>query len=346
MPEGLPLDLDALLAPISEEQPGGSNLFLSLKGQLDELRREVLPEPDVPEEDVKVADWRGLEARTRDILARQCKDIRVSLYLVLALIKLYGYAGLDQGLQLLTGLYDRCWDYLYPVIDPEDNDLSPRSDPLENMLDSADKGLLIPSVLRQTTLVWGADGTFSYLDWPTVKKGVSEEEREAFDKAVRSTSTEKAREQVNAIAACLEDLQTFRALLQTRFGHDAPALVHLRDAIDDGKKLADYILQVVEPSGPAQEHETNTLVEGGASPGAVATGGPARTRGDIYRQLRQLADALQYQEPHSPVPYLIRRAVQLGDMAFPELLKTLVRDLNVLTELNRELGIPGEEASS
>jgi type VI secretion system protein ImpA len=44
-------------------------------------------------------------------------------------------------------------------------------------------------------------------------------------------------------------------------------------------------------------------------------------------------------EPHSPIPYLIQRAVELGSLPFPELIKELVRDQKILTDLNRELGI-------
>jgi hypothetical protein len=57
---------------------------------------------------------------------------------------------------------------------------------------------------------------------------------------------------------------------------------------------------------------------------------------------------LEELEPHSPIPYLVRRAVELGEMRFPDLAKQLIRSPDLLTELYREFGIhpDAEEASS
>ncbi len=54
---------------------------------------------------------------------------------------------------------------------------------------------------------------------------------------------------------------------------------------------------------------------------------------------------LQRLEPHSPIPYLINRAVELGALSFPDLMRQLIRDSDVLMTMNRELGIkpPPEE---
>jgi type VI secretion system protein ImpA len=61
-----------------------------------------------------------------------------------------------------------------------------------------------------------------------------------------------------------------------------------------------------------------------------------------YNRLREAADQLLRMEPHSPIPYLIRRAADLGQKPFPEMIKSFVRDDNLLRELRRELGIPDE----
>jgi type VI secretion system protein ImpA len=59
----------------------------------------------------------------------------------------------------------------------------------------------------------------------------------------------------------------------------------------------------------------------------------------VYQQLAEAAARLQQLEPHSPIPYLVQRAVELGALPFPELIRALIREPNVLSELNRELGI-------
>ena len=68
------------------------------------------------------------------------------------------------------------------------------------------------------------------------------------------------------------------------------------------------------------------------------------TREDIYHRLSEAANLLERMEPHSPVPFLIRRAVALGSMPFPLMMKALIRSdyHQALSEMNRELGIPEE----
>jgi type VI secretion system protein ImpA len=336
MPEGLPLDIDALLAPVSEDSPSGTVSFSQLKYQFDELRRQTEPEDLAPEEEPKVADWRTLESQTREALATQCKDLRITGYLIEALMKRYGFEGLVEGLKLVKGLLEQSWDYLLPGI--EDGDLSSRSEPLENMLDVPDKGLRLPTSVRMVPLVRGDEGTYSFLEWQAIQQGRSDRQ-EDFDTGVSRTPPDAAANLVKSIEESLETLRSLRAAMDSRFGSDAPALVHLQEAIEDSQRLARFVKQKVTPDSPEGEEETHTPGEGDGSDSKSAAGS-SMSRAGIYKQLNKLADALAKQEPHSPVPYLIRRAVQLGELPFPELIKNLIRDMNVINEINREFGIP------
>ena len=63
------------------------------------------------------------------------------------------------------------------------------------------------------------------------------------------------------------------------------------------------------------------------------------SRADAYRMLNEAADLLQQIEPHSPVPLLVKRAVKLGELKFPDLMKALIRENAVIDELNRLMGL-------
>ena len=52
--------------------------------------------------------------------------------------------------------------------------------------------------------------------------------------------------------------------------------------------------------------------------------GPIQSRAEAYKRLGEAADYLIKAEPHSPVPYLVKRAVAWGNMSFGELLVELV----------------------
>ena len=54
-------------------------------------------------------------------------------------------------------------------------------------------------------------------------------------------------------------------------------------------------------------------------------------------------------EPHSPIPILIQRAVELGSLPFPQLMgalakdqlmNALIRDPNILQEIGRAVSVP------
>ena len=113
------IDVEAILQPIAGGNPAGKDVrdgkdFDVLK----EARRqeEVLSQGDW-QRDVKVADWpKAIQIATK-ILTEQSKDLQVATWLVEALIKRHGFAGLRDGLKILRGLHANFWDGLYPVVE-------------------------------------------------------------------------------------------------------------------------------------------------------------------------------------------------------------------------------------
>jgi type VI secretion system protein ImpA len=64
-----------------------------------------------------------------------------------------------------------------------------------------------------------------------------------------------------------------------------------------------------------------------------------RSRAEAYQLLAEIAEFLVRTEPHSPVPYLVSRAVAWGSMPLEELLSELVRNSGELTEIYRLLNL-------
>src|SRR5438128_2669895 len=110
-----------------------------------------------------------------------------------------------------------------------------------------------------------------------------------------------------------------------KMGPLAPGLIDLRGAVEDCRKLIKQILgQKGEEGG---EVGGNSSMEAAPSSSGAAKAG---SREQAYRQLAQAAAVLRQLEPHSPIPYLIQRAVELGAMPFPQLMRALIREQNVL----------------
>jgi type VI secretion system protein ImpA len=353
MPDSPLLDFDALLKPIPGASPAGSSeVYLTLRSQLEEMRKEDRPEDYPPgdfarPETAKYADWDGILTLTRDTLLHTAKDLRLAGYLTEALVKKHGYAGLRDGLRLVRGLVETCWDYLLPAV--EDGDASGRLQPLENMLDSPVRGLRLPTAVRGVVLVKGGGRELSYLDWDRSQNtqlatdDVRKTLTETFEKATGAAKHEECIAAEAALGEDLQELKLLRKALEARAGDAAPGLTELGGAVEDCRRLlTGYVLpRIAPPARPGADAETDKQ-EGQASGAAGASRSAATlaSRAEAYQRLAEVAALLKQLEPHSPIPYLLERAVVLGRLPFPQMIKELVRDGAVLGVLGRELGLP------
>ena len=65
------------------------------------------------------------------------------------------------------------------------------------------------------------------------------------------------------------------------------------------------------------------------------------SRDEAYALLDRAAEYLMRAEPHSPVPYLVKRAVSWGAMPLDELLGELLSEAGDLNQLYKLLGMHG-----
>lgn len=135
----------------------------------------------------------------------------------------------------------------------------------------------------------------------------------------------------------------------------APAPDALRDLWAAGgaaDRLADSLvadLPAALDPGPGHGAPVPPAPEGPSGPPAPAgSAGPSAlaltSRQAAYRTLDAVADYLQRIEPHSPTPYLIRRAVHWGRLPLPQLLQELLREEGDLNRLFKVLGLPQDDA--
>ena len=132
-----------------------------------------------------------------------------------------------------------------------------------------------------------------------------------------------------------EELDALVQNLTARMGREAPGLTAVRESLGNCRALGAADLAEERTRRPRPRVHASAEDEGtggggggggGGRAGGIATGGGRRmlTRADVYARLSEAAALLQQMEPHSPVPYLIQRAIALGSMQFPELMKNLI----------------------
>jgi type VI secretion system protein ImpA len=342
------LDYDALLAPLPGDNPAGEPVAFTTRRTFEDKRKEVRPTLHNPD-DYRDPDWDGIRELAEKILRTQSKDLMVAARLTEALTLLHDFAGLNAGLQLMHRLVVEAWDRIHPEI--EDGDLEVRATPF-NWLDDPARGALFPNRLRTIPILRHDEKTLSWQQWRDVqdaKNGAMPQDE--LDALMVSTTREHCSACVDAIKHSQATLNDIATALDAKLGDLAPTFVTLREALTQCLLLAEQVLD--RKGGPALpelveavevEVPPTDLPTGASGPVAVAPPAPRSVnRDDIYRQLTLLADQLQKLEPNSPIPYLIQRAVRLGMMPFPQMLRKLIRQPEIVADvLDRDLDLPVE----
>jgi type VI secretion system ImpA/VasJ family protein len=89
-------------------------------------------------------------------------------------------------------------------------------------------------------------------------------------------------------------------------------------------------------SGPHADGTSALPASGGGG------GGPITNRKVAFERLKEVADFLRRTEPHSPVSYLVNRAVKWGDMPLETVLSELVKNKDVRLQIMETLGLKEE----
>jgi type VI secretion system protein ImpA len=301
---------------------------------LDGMRREEDPAFDVAGKG-KTSDWKGVVARCEETLATKSKDLQLAAYLAEGLARLHGYAGLHDGLRVVNGLVERYWDGLHPGVEGGEIVPGVRAKWLSWLGSSNDfrttvkripiasgRGAMARSWLdfeesrRLDDASMLADKT-AYNELVQLGRITGEE----WKTALNATPLERLQQLAADVKACDEELRRLTAACEEKLGADSPSLLALSELLEECGGLLEKTVAAQTPL-PAEAPAA------GGSPGAARPGaasGPIATRDDAYRRLREVADFLRRSEPHSPVSYLIDRAVRWGQLPFQDLLRDVLK---------------------
>ncbi|MHC4644362.1 MAG: type VI secretion system protein TssA [Planctomycetota bacterium] len=334
------IDVESLLSEVSSEAPCGEDLsydasFLALE---DLLRTK--PAGGVVEGVEEVAEepnWRDVRERSLELLQRS-KDLRVVMYLVLALLKIEGLAGLRDGLALLRGLLERYWDHVYPQLDPDDN-----LDPLEriNILQSLSPATVseqdpmkFKQRLAEVPLSNSAQaGRFGLRDIQIAKGEITVTGDEAagaadmslIDAAFQDTATDE----LEAISQTTEEALGHLAGITTAFSTSAaqgqtPDISGFQAVLGSIHKCVQGYLAKRGLGGAVAE---GTPAGGGESEkGGVSLAGEIRSPQEALLAIEKVCQYFDRHEPSSPVPLLLRRARRLVSKNFLEVIQDVCPD--------------------
>ena len=359
------IDLDALLKPISDETPSGESVRYS--GIYDEIGEARRADDDLDlgewEHELKTADYRKVIELATNTLSNETKDLQIAAWFSEAVVREHGFLGLRDSLKLLSGLIENFWDTLFPEIDEGDEEGR------VNALVWMDREAAL--AIQRSPITEGAGyGLIDYRDAKTfdipenLESFDSEQQKKYNDLKKRAakgnrTTADKWKIAINlskrafyedldfAIKECWEEYENLNKVMEAKFDPKQVAgLGDMKKALEDIQSQTDKLLERKRDEEPdpiedivTMDGETDGTGTGAGGGSGFSAGGAINNRREALRRLTEVASFFSQTEPHSPVSYLVNRAVKWGEMPLDSWLAEVVKDQTVLGQLKETLGM-------
>ncbi|BDM22741.1 MULTISPECIES: type VI secretion system protein TssA [Pseudomonas] len=352
------LSLSALRTPI--DGGAGEDLsFSSLFDQIKEARRadpEYLTQGDW-QTDLKQADWEQVIQLAAAGLTEQSKDLMLVAWLSEGLAHRKQFPGIRFSLAVAQALLEDFWDTLYPSLDEGVDERATRLAWLTTTLTEVVRTLPITQGQGYSLLKYEESRQVENLarQNPSAMHQALEEGKinaELFQRSVVLTDTEHLHTRYAQISECLAACQQLQATADAAFASDAPSFLALNDVLVRARQLVERLLkergvELAQASGASAEETAQPerpAAAAGTVPAAVQRGdnAPLRTvplnREEAFTLLQGVAQFFKQTEPHSPVPYLVERAIKWGNMPLESWLNDVIKDSSVVDGIRDVLG--------
>jgi type VI secretion system protein ImpA len=316
------------LRPLSAEHPAGGSLQETASyTEIQEARAS--DDPSLPmgvwERELKKSDWSRVSKLTQMILLEKSKDLQIAIWFAEAQVHLHGIVKLPACILLLAELTNTFWDDIHPLMDG--GDVEYRTNLFAWMNDK------LPMVIRQVTLAESVSGeTYTWIDWERAlheQSGLSESAARAgqgslgvIKQAVDQTNIAFYQELFEDLSDSIIALEYLSEMLGGLLASDAPSLAGLSGLLASQR---DTIVDLTSGRSLLEGADTEIDVEGLSSEeqaGSSQTDTTQEMVVDRQRAYAQLAEAAEYllrDDPHSPVPHLVYKAIEWGRLSTPDL---------------------------
>jgi type VI secretion system protein ImpA len=334
------LDLDKLLAEISEDAPCGEDLeydpaFGELERATEGKPEQQFGETIIPAED---PNWKDVKRLAIELLGRT-KDLRAAAHLTRALIRQDGIPGLADGLELIRGYIEKYWDTVHPQLDPDDNnDPTMRVNAVVQLCNPTTEfqaGSTLRFILDAPLVAHRALGVFSLHDieiangqLPKPPDVEGSPDPTAIDAAFVEVELEELQGTSDAVKRAIEHAAAVDKTLTEHVGtSDAADLSDLHKLLAQidktvGDRLSARGVFTDSAAGAGEEGQAaGQAGPAAATPAPIA--GEVRSREDVVRALEKIIEYYVKNEPSSPIPLLLNRAKRLVAKSFMEIVQDL-----------------------
>jgi type VI secretion system protein ImpA len=318
------LDLETMLAPVSDDQPAGPDLAYDHERQQIEQAFEAAVESAGSDDDGP--DWRAVLKLIESQFSRT-KDIWLAVYVCRAGAKSGSLDTVELGAQALAGLFERYWDTAHPQL--EELGLPGRKAPCDSLASRGD--FLLP--LERTVLIAHPRlGAYTGADIERFRS-----EREAADgyglfrAALEELGEGALQEALGRLSSIEEALRRADKIFTDAAAGEpspnyAPTYAHLAML----KQALGSFLASAEPGDSDAGSAAETAGAGVTAPSASAAGpriaGRVENREDVIKALDAIADYYRRMEPSHPMQQLAQRARHWVTMDFMSLMRDIAPD--------------------
>ncbi|WP_096086444.1 type VI secretion system protein TssA [Agaribacterium haliotis] len=351
---------DQPTGPDPRENPSPTSTYQQVKGERAAARAAERNSIHDGSSNEAAQHWQAIINLAPGLLAKESKDLEVASWLTEALVRKNGFQGLRDGAKTIHLLLTNFWDGLYP--EPDEDGIETRVAPLSGLNGEGAEGVLIAPIRKVEITEGQSIGPFSLWQYQQAlnnQKMADEDARERsiaklgfsvedIEKAVGESSSEFFINIRDDLDECLTLFKEIGTLLDEHCGHDAPSVRNITDILDECRGAVNHLGRNKFPV----EVGTSESDDGDAAPEELANDTPAAatvaaqpaklTREVAFKQLLDLAEFFRESEPHSPVSYMLEKAVRWGEMPLHELIPQLINDHSSLERFSDLTGVTVE----
>ena len=364
------MDLESLLQPISEENPAGIDLrtdisptstYNVLKDARNSARAAERKNVFDASDNTALNYWKTVHELAPTVSANETKDIEITSWYIEALVRTHGFEGLLLGFRMLKGLVEQYWDNLYPA--PDEEGLETKVAPITGLNGEGAEGVLITPI-RNIPITRNSSGEdFSLwqykqaLDIQKIPDERAKEERisatgfsmDDIQQAVIQTADADVIKLKTTIKESLEEYQQISQLLDKHCGDLSPPTSNITNVLEDCAAAVNHLYKDrnLEAASDTEDEQTDGIE--GANVGAnnrapgSRIGSPIKSREDAFQQILEISAYFRKTEPHSPVSYVLEKAVKWGRMPLDQLIPELIADGGALEQYRNLTGITSSE---
>ena len=358
MSHAVSTDIDTLLAPIANSDDGVGE-DLSFDPRLDAITAARIEDDPLLAQgnwvtELRVADWDFVASECATLLADTSKDLKIALWYVDALGHTDHLAGLNHGLAFLTALNTEYWAAMYPPLYDDDS-----MDIRAGLLSWFVKAMI--DNLRQLPLSDAAHHSYNYNHFLSAREHDKQRQQNHdiddslsvgdYHQAIRQSAPHWQTALFDGIKTIQNRWQALTDQLNDVMGMDAPVFAPVTELLET---LDAHLSPLIAEHATAATNTASAEV----TDSAIDTGQPANNqasqvvsgfnpqhsdhltnRQHALTQMAQIQDYFARNEPHSPVTFLLKRAIEWADMPLDQWLARVIKDEQQMSSLADMIGI-------